>query len=69
MTTIDLMQVDVLPAKCAVEGEVERRDDGLYARFRAIKLRRGVRKERRSEWSGWFPLQDEPIALRWETFW
>jgi hypothetical protein len=65
-----LFSLDVLPGRSSIDARVEFHPDGeVYVRFRAVKLRRGLRRRRNSEWSGWFRYEGEPIVLHWETFW
>ncbi len=72
--SLDLCSIDILPPQCGieVETEVDMEEGTLVAvRFRVGRpkrrwLRKGVEF---SEWSGWFPYDDEPIALHWDAFW
>lgn len=57
------VQVDVLPPHSGVEGDVdvvERR-----ARFRGVM---GEDRRRKSLWSGWFSIDEQPIFLTWDAF-
>lgn len=69
----DLFEVDVLPPRCSVEAVVrlDASARGLVAvRFRASRpAGRLWRRQQQSDWSGWFAYHDEPIMLRWDTFW
>lgn len=63
------MNLDVLPPKCSVEAQIKTTPDGLlFVRFQATQNRR-FREPIRSEWSGWFLHEGEPIQLTWDTFW
>lgn len=74
MKAIDVFNLDVMPARSGIEGEmVFEGDDLVRIRFRAVVLerRRIFRRqpEQRSAWSGWFDYENEPIALTWAAFW
>lgn len=57
-----------LPPQSGVEaeGRIESGRNGQI-RFRAVRLRRFL-PPKRSEWSGWFDMDDCPIALSWDAF-
>jgi hypothetical protein len=67
-THIDLFKLDVLPGRSSIQAEVRIEGETLHARFQARKLARDLHREQRSEWSGWFLYEDEPIALCWDSF-
>jgi hypothetical protein len=63
-----MANLDVLPAFCTLEAQVQDHEHGYRVRFRAGRPRRWRRAEK-SEWSGWFEWHGEPIVLRWDLFW
>lgn len=67
MTELSLFSVDVIPGKCGVEAQIA--EDTV--RFRASRPCGGWWRRKQTElsaWSGWFLLDDAPIALKWEVF-
>lgn len=69
MGEFSLCSVDIIPGKSGLEAEI----CGDQVRFRANRIRVGrlIHKAKIvavSQWSGWFSLDDAPIALKWEAF-
>jgi hypothetical protein len=69
-TLAELFNLDVLPGHCSIAADVDARrlEYPWRIRFQAIKHRRW-RKDKYSQWSGWFEYNGEPIPLRWDIFW
>jgi hypothetical protein len=70
---LQVYTLDVLPPGCTLICQsdttlLEAPQMRLRFRFQARRPR-WFRKDERSEWSGWFHYEGEPIRLRWNSFW
>lgn len=66
-----LCTVDVIPGHSGVEIEVDFSSPTslTYVRFQAVRFTTPERDEERSEWTGWYLYQGEPVSLIWDDFW
>jgi hypothetical protein len=72
--SVSLFKLDLLPPKCSIESDVEIEKSGQDVYVRKVRFRAKRRVgwlgwQQRSDWSGWFRYDGEPIALSWELFW